>query len=96
MNKFTTERNGVNGTASRIKNFSGIYIRLYKLILIKKQEKLIKIVYQINNNLNRTVFKNSEMVTESLYSKIKIEEPTHHPFHDYSYAPDLDCLLIED
>ncbi|WP_424474909.1 hypothetical protein [Oceanobacillus kimchii] len=61
----------------------------------KKTGRIKKVVYQVNERQNQTVFKNNEMITKSLTSKIKIQEPTPHPYHDYLYAPDLECLLVQ-
>lgn len=52
-----------------------------------------KIVYQVGENLNRTVFRGDKMINKSLTSERKIQKPTEHPYHNYAYAPDLERLL---
>ncbi|MEI4828661.1 hypothetical protein WAX78_04250 [Bacillus sp. FJAT-53711] len=75
-----------------------IFGQIYKVIQIefdKKTGLIEKIVYQVNEHQNKTVFRGNEMITKSLTSNYKIQEPTRHPFHDYAYAPDLECLLVQ-
>ncbi len=72
--------------------------QIYKVIQIEfdtKTGQIEKIVYQVNEHQNKTIFKSKEMITKSLNSKYKIQKLTHHPYHDYAYAPDLECLLIQ-
>lgn len=74
-----------------------IFGQIYKVILIefdKKTGSVNKIVYEINEHHHQTVFKSNEIITKSLTSRIKIQEPTRHPFHDFAYAPNLEILLI--
>ncbi|MBD7937158.1 hypothetical protein H9655_08950 [Cytobacillus sp. Sa5YUA1] len=52
-----------------------------------------KICYQISDGSYRTVFKGDEIITKSLTSTRKIQKPTEHPYHDFSYAPSLEGLL---
>ncbi|WP_274364851.1 hypothetical protein [Paenibacillus thermotolerans] len=75
-----------------------IFGQVYNVIQIEfdKNSGLIKkIVYQVNEHQNKSVFKSNEMISKSLTSKYKIQEPTVHPYHDYAYAPDLEALLVE-
>lgn len=75
-----------------------IFGQVYKVIQIefnKKTGLIEKIVYQVNQNQYKTVFRGNEMITKSLTSKFKIQKPTRHPFHSYAYAPDLECLLVQ-
>lgn len=75
-----------------------IFGQIYKVIQIefdKKTGLIEKIVYQVNEDQDKTVFRGNEMITKSLTSNYKIKEPTQHPFHDYTYAPDLECLLVQ-
>ncbi|MFF2755592.1 hypothetical protein ACFVR1_17895 [Psychrobacillus sp. NPDC058041] len=74
-----------------------IFGQIFNVILIefdKKTGSVKKIVYEINEHHHQTVFKSNEMITKSLNSKIKIQKPTRHPYHDYANAPDLERLLI--
>lgn len=54
-----------------------------------------KVVYQISENINRTVFRGNKIINSSLTTERKIHEPTKHPYHDYAYAPNLESLLIQ-
>lgn len=74
-----------------------IFGKIYKVVQIEfdKNTGLIKkIVYQVNDHQNKTVFKGNELITKSLTSTKIIQEPTIHPYHDYAYAPDLEALLV--
>jgi len=74
-----------------------IFGEIYNVILIEFDKKtgcIKKVVYEINEQEHQTVYKSNEIISNSLTSKIKIQEPTRHPYHNYSYAPDLDVLLI--
>lgn len=74
-----------------------IFGQIFNVILIefdKKTGSIKKVVYQINEHQHQTVYKSNEMISKDLTSKIKIQKPTRHPYHDYAYAPDLDGLLI--
>lgn len=72
-----------------------IFGQIYKVMQIEfdKTGLINKIVYQVNEYKNNTVFKGTEMINKSLTSKSIIQEPTCHPYHNYSYAPDLEKLL---
>lgn len=73
-----------------------IFGKIHKVMQIEfnKDGELIKIVYQVGEYENKTVFKSDEMSTKSLISTYKIKEPTHHPYYDYAYAPHLEKLII--
>ena len=68
----------------------------YKVMTIElnKEGSIEKIVYQVSENVNKTVFKGNTMINDSLTSERKIQEPTEHPYHNYSYAPNLEKLII--
>ncbi|MGG0844501.1 hypothetical protein [Peribacillus simplex] len=75
-----------------------IFGQVYKVIQIefdKKTGLIEKIVYQVTEHQYKTVFRGNEMITKSLTSKFKIQEPTPHPFYGYAYAPDLKRLLVQ-
>lgn len=74
-----------------------IFGHRYNVIQIEFDNKtglIEKIVYQVSEHNNKTVFRGTEMVTKSLTSKYIIQEPTLHPYHSYAFAPDLARLLI--
>lgn len=74
-----------------------IFGQIHKVIQIEFDNTGIikKIVYQVNERQNKTVFKGLEMTNKSLTSKSIIQGPTCHPYHDYAYAPDLESLIVE-
>ncbi|MNH82415.1 hypothetical protein D3C73_347990 [compost metagenome] len=74
-----------------------IFGEIHKVIQIEFDNTglIKKIVYQVNERQNKTVFKGIEMTNKSLTSKSVIHEPTCHPYHNYAYAPDLESLLVE-
>lgn len=75
-----------------------IFGQIYKVIQIefdKKNGEIDKIVYQVNINQYKTVFRSDEMITKSLTSNYKINKPTIHPYFSYAYAPDLESLLVK-
>ncbi len=75
-----------------------IFGQKYKVIQIEFDNTtglIKKIVYQVNENQNRTVFNGTEMISRSLTTQFAIQEPTPHPFHNYAYAPNLEALLVE-
>lgn len=72
--------------------------QVYKVIQIEfdnKNGNIDKIVYQVSKHNYKTIFRSNEMLSTSLTSKYKIQEPTCHPYHNYLYAPELESLLIE-
>ncbi|BCD03838.1 TPA: hypothetical protein QC443_005841 [Bacillus cereus] len=75
-----------------------IFGQIYKVIQIefnKKNGQIEKIIYQLNDHQNRTVFRGVEMISSSLTYTNKIQDPTPHPFHNYAYAPNLESLLVQ-
>jgi Flp pilus assembly CpaF family ATPase len=62
-------------------------------IEFNKEGSVEKIIYQVSENVNKTVFRGNTMINKSLISDRKIHAPTEHPYHDYAYAPDLESLL---
>ena len=64
-----------------------------KQIEFDKDGSIVKVVYRVNENSTGTVFKRDSVIDKSLTKEIKIEEPTHHPYHDYAHAPDLESLI---
>ncbi|MCA1202888.1 hypothetical protein [Priestia flexa] len=76
-----------------------IFGQIYKVIQIefdKKTGRIDKIVYQVDEHKYRTVFRSDEMLSSSLTSKYKVQKPTFHPYHEYAYAPELECLFVQD
>ncbi|MNI62300.1 hypothetical protein D3C73_1176130 [compost metagenome] len=74
-----------------------IFGKIFKVMQIEFDNAglIKKIVYQVNERENNSVFKGTEMTNKSLTSKSIIQGPTHHPYHNYAYAPDLESLLVE-
>lgn len=76
-----------------------IFGQVYKVIQIefdKKNGNIDKIVYQVSEHKYKTIFRSNEMLSTSLTTKYKIQEPTRHPYHDYAYAPELERLFVQD
>jgi len=76
-----------------------IFGQVYKVIQIefdKKTGKIDKIVYQVDEQQYKTIFRSNEILSKTLKSKYKIQEPTHHPYHGYAYAPELESLFVQD
>lgn len=74
-----------------------IFDQIFNVIIIefdKKTGRIKKIVYEVCEHHHQTVFKSDEIISKSLTTKIKIQEPTRHPYHDYAYAPNLEDLLV--
>lgn len=73
-----------------------IFGKVHKVMQIEfdKDGLIKKIVYQLNENVHKSVFRRDTIINKSLTSERKIQEPTQHPYHDYTYAPDLECLLV--
>lgn len=76
-----------------IKIFGSVH-KVTQIEFGKKSGLIEKIVYQVNEHQLKTIFRRDEMITKSLTSTYKIQQPTEHPYHDYIYAPDLESLLI--
>jgi hypothetical protein len=73
-----------------------IFGNVHKVMQIEfnKVGSIEKIVYQVGEDVNKSVFRGDTIINQSLTSERKIQKPTQHPYHDYSYAPDLERLLV--
>ncbi|WP_280770060.1 hypothetical protein [Salipaludibacillus daqingensis] len=74
-----------------------VFGQVYNVIVIefdKKSGQITKIVYQVSEHQNKTIFRSKDMITKSLTSKFKIQGLTPHPYYNYAYAPQLECLLV--
>lgn len=77
----------------KIKIFGGIH-NVVEIGFDKKTGIIDKIVYEFNEYRNNTVFRGDTIHAKSLTSEVPITEPTRHPYHGYSKAPDLASLLV--
>lgn len=53
-----------------------------------------KVVYEVAENMTKTVFKGDKVMNSSLTRERIIQMPTQHPYHNYAYAPNLEALLV--
>ncbi|MBN6887752.1 hypothetical protein ACUXCC_002946 [Cytobacillus horneckiae] len=72
-----------------------IYGEVHKVKEIEFNDngEIEKVVYKVSDGNYRSIYKADEIITKSLTSTRKIQKPTEHPFHNFSYAPSLKSLL---
>jgi hypothetical protein len=75
-------------------NIFGEIRKVMEIEFDRKTGLIAKVVYRVSDHDNATVFKGHEIASKSLTSKVQITKPTHHPYHNYAYAPDLESLLV--
>ena len=63
-------------------------------IEFNKEGFIQKVVYELTENVHKSVFRSDKMINQSLTTERTIQKPTQHPFHDYAHAPDLEKLLV--